>query len=360
MEENNTIKEQLLNWKIISKNRNLLFGIAIIWIMLLHTLNYPSIKNWEGFKEVRLLSTFYNFVKSGGAGVDIFLFLSGIGLYYSFSKCPNIRKFYVKRLKRVLIPYLIIGVGFWILRDIVYAQNPNGVWEDIFWITFYKDGKSTYWYILFILIMYLLYPLFYYLLESRYRNVNFIVLLCLAFGIIYQMYTQNYEIYTNIEKALSRVPIFIVGCYWGKIVKSEKPIHNFWIVYALIVPFLGGVFQLISKQGGLPWKVSNRIWYGMSAISISIFWAILFSITTIGIIGKLLNLAGTISLELYLIHIALKSLLKIWCPQYREWEIGQNYFMYFCVVILLSFALGIGFHIISEVINKFFLTKTSR
>lgn len=352
MSEENTIsRDKVLNWQIISKYRNLLFGVAILWIMLLHSLNYPVIDKWKGFKEYSLLHSIYQLVDLGGAGVDIFLFLSGIGLYYSFSKCSDLKLFYKKRLKRVLIPYLIIGVGNWVIRDIVYGLNPDGLLEDVFWVTFYTEGKSTYWYIIFILSMYLIYPLVYYMLESKHRNLNLAVLLFLAFGLIYIMYTRDYETYRNIEKAVSRIPIFLVGCYWGQMVKSRKPMHEGWVIYALIVPWIGGFFQYFGKNGGLPWKVTSRMWYGMMAIGVCILFSLLFSITELGIVGKFLNLAGTLSLELYLIHIAMKGLLKLWRPDYKQWGVGQTCLAYFLVVMVGSLLISILYHYVSQRIS---------
>ena len=49
---------------------------------------------------------FQSWVSVGAIGVDVFLFLSGMGLYYAMRKQPPLRVFYKNRLKRILIPYL--------------------------------------------------------------------------------------------------------------------------------------------------------------------------------------------------------------------------------------------------------------
>ena len=62
---------------VISGERAGLFGAAILWIMLFHStlrLTWPPL----------------HLIKATGyAGVDVFLFLSGIGLYYSMEKDPS-------------------------------------------------------------------------------------------------------------------------------------------------------------------------------------------------------------------------------------------------------------------------------
>ena len=46
---------------------------------------------------------------SGFCGVDIFLLLSGIGLVYAIEK-SSIGTFYRRRLERVFVPFVILGV----------------------------------------------------------------------------------------------------------------------------------------------------------------------------------------------------------------------------------------------------------
>lgn len=58
-------------------------------------------------------SLFFRFASIGNVGVDIFLLLSGIGLYYSYERSSA--GFFKRRLSRVLIPHLIFAVPY---RDI--------------------------------------------------------------------------------------------------------------------------------------------------------------------------------------------------------------------------------------------------
>ena len=58
---------------LLSSYRGALMGIAIIWVMLYHLGNI----------DVSVISVIFGV---GYGGVDIFLFLSGFGLYFSMSK----------------------------------------------------------------------------------------------------------------------------------------------------------------------------------------------------------------------------------------------------------------------------------
>lgn len=90
-----------ISWNILSKYRNELYGFSILWIILFHGLN---VKNSSLCKELEVLS---GFIKHGNCGVEIFLFLSGMCLYYSFKNNEKVVQFYIKRLKRILIPFFI-------------------------------------------------------------------------------------------------------------------------------------------------------------------------------------------------------------------------------------------------------------
>ena len=59
---------------LLSKHRSAIMGFAILWIMLFHL--HVSV-DFTPFMIIKRL---------GYGGVDIFLFLSGFGLYYSCSK----------------------------------------------------------------------------------------------------------------------------------------------------------------------------------------------------------------------------------------------------------------------------------
>lgn len=100
--------------RIVSRYRSSIMAIAIICIALFH-----SGIEIENSKIVQFL------IKVGYGGVDIFFFLSGIGVWYSLEKDRSISSFYKRRAQRVLpayIPFIILW--FWIVRyDTVNAEG---------------------------------------------------------------------------------------------------------------------------------------------------------------------------------------------------------------------------------------------
>ena len=119
-----------LNFKYsnISKYRGMLMGIAAISIILFHFSNECKAANLHYYPWNEFI---LNFISS--SGVDIFLILSGYGLYYSFKKNNNVKKFYKKRFIKILIPYIIFCLPAIIIRYIfMEAGNLIHVFTNFF------------------------------------------------------------------------------------------------------------------------------------------------------------------------------------------------------------------------------------
>ena len=85
------------NIRDISVYRFELIGWSILWIMMLHFR----------FNQINI----FGFVAQYGfAGVDIFMLVSGFGLYFSLNQHKNILHFYKKRLLRIFPTYYLLGI----------------------------------------------------------------------------------------------------------------------------------------------------------------------------------------------------------------------------------------------------------
>ena len=89
-------------YQLLTRYRFHIFGLALIWIFFRHTSYYNQFT-------YGLLNPL---VQIGDCGVDVFLFLSGFGLYFSYSKTCNIKEFYVKRFFRLLPSVIILILSF--------------------------------------------------------------------------------------------------------------------------------------------------------------------------------------------------------------------------------------------------------
>lgn len=132
------------NMNILSKNRSTIYGISIFLIVFCH-----SSLNFENFLLLKDIKSIGNF------GVDVFLLLSGISLYYSFEKNSSIKQFYSRRLKRVLLPTIIICVPYYIVEDFIVSKN------GLLMFLYDISGISFSWF------CFLFYVLFYSLLHTK-------------------------------------------------------------------------------------------------------------------------------------------------------------------------------------------------
>ncbi len=323
----------------IPRFRNELFGFSIITIIIFHffedVVNSGTTTPFTGAAEF-YLSVFYSM------GVDIFLFLSGMGLFYSMSKPGGAIPFLKRRISRILPAYALIGGIGWFILDLVVGKKSFLVFlSDFTTVSFWTEGVVLVWYISFIMVMYLLFPLIYKMLTLKNRALSnaltVILILCVIGGSAALSFI-NYQVYDNLEIALWRIIIFVIGAWFGRTVfNGEKLTYEFYLLVSLSLVFIALTY-VTSLNKDFLWGI-----FGLRLQSV--FYPVLIIIIATGIIslfdGKAINKAlrrlGEISLELYLSHVMVRAIFKaIGLPTYY----ARNYML----VIAISFAAAIGVH----------------
>jgi len=285
------------NYRNILKYRSHLMGVAIIWVILFHI-------------QIAVPAAWLVFLgKFGYGGVDIFFFLSGIGVFYSLKK-NSIEEFYEHRLKRIYPSYIPIIVLTFIFYNVAHYQGIS-LGQIINWLkqlsgNFLMVGwvngipGQFNWYVQAILWYYLLAPFFMYCLGKVEKSK---VKLALLFLLV--MFLQFPFLGDNTIMMTSRLFIYIFGMYCAcsyenGTLRSEKPI----VTYGLMV--MGIVVLVIVCEKFPDWLIT----YGM-------YWFPFFVIIP-GLCNLLIRLfewcegtqimkgiekIGKASFEIYLIHI---------------------------------------------------------
>lgn len=336
--------------KLIPKFRNEIFGFSILTILIFHF--FEDVSESDLPLPFVTAANVYNSVISS-SGVDIFLFLSGMGLYFSMSKHKGILPFYKRRFKRLLPAYIIIGGLGWTALDLfVLNEGFLRFLADFSTITFWTEGVRLVWYISFIALLYILYPPVYRILSIKNRSlckavIAVIILLVTAGNIaLYFMFSALYD---NIEIALWRIVIFLIGSWFGKAVfNKEKITYEFYLLTALSVLFF--VLTLITS--------ANPVFlFGIFELRLqTMFHPVIILIAATALIrlfdGKLINRAlsrlGSISLELYLSHVFIRT-----C--FNAAGLPTYYIPNYLTVLAVSFAVSIGVH---KLINIFTRNKS--
>lgn len=276
-----------MNFKLsdISQYRNQYMGIAIIWVMIYHF----------GFKSPLLKEI----ASIGYIGVDIFIFLSGFGLFYSLNKTANFSYFkYIKRrLNRILPTYCIIGA----LLSFLFYHDSFGtyLWKCStlgFWINnIFHD-----WYIPSIIALYFTYPLIYKILIKNEKLFFILLFIMILFPTPFMFLDkcgrwQYHLVY--------RIPIFLWGAYVAKQTFFSQPWNNKFIKISLLC-FIVALFMAIILKG-------HFIQYALSfSVPIAIIvLSLLFKRINITE-GGYLSILGTLTLEIYLTHLVFLRLYK--------------------------------------------------
>ena len=268
-------------------------------------------------------------ILSGNCGVDIFLFMSGISLYRSFGKYTT-KDFLFRRYYRILPIYFTVCLGYYILQFIVISTDFNAFICSLFFININTHGEC-FWYILCILVCYSLYPFIIKLLKNTSGGMVFIL------GIIALTFIHPevlHSFFLKYEIIITRLPIFIIGCYLGLICEngcvynigtSEKYLPQNVCTRQFIVSLQ--FLSVISLMTIAYVLCSNYI---MSMIGTEYLRQIFyryrlsfFGLTAIALILTVLkgtryhtthtvNLLSAMTLEIYVFHVCIKNLTAVY------------------------------------------------
>lgn len=351
MDDTQQLSTSPFHWGLVSKYRSQLFGFAILWIMCMHSREFTPIPSNALLSHSLLYD---GIILVGSVGVDMFLFLSGIGLYYALEKKPTLRQLYFRRYKRLLIPYLIIGTAFWVFNDLWLVWNPTRFLTNLSLLSFFTKGNGLFWYIALMIPLYWVAPWFYRLNKGQYRKplLAAAFLGCLALSYLFAYCTPTF--FHNSEKALTRVSIFILGCYFGSVVAQDRPMSPKWGIFCLLVLTCHDFFPALARASGLmPDTIARRLWHNAAGFALCILLPVLLEVLQSDRLNRLLGFFGTISLELYLFHMAFKSTVKILFPEFVHWSTLHCILVYGCVLIS-AVLFSILFHRVQTKLESYF------
>ncbi len=329
-----------LNFSAISKFRTEIMGFACIWVVFHH---------FEGDISSLFLRRFSVY---GNAGVDIFLFLSGIGLYFAFQKKEPLSLFYKKRVVRLFLPYLFICVPFFIWRSL-YLGEGNLI-LDITQLSFPLSGMITTWYVPAMLIFYLVFPLVYHYQNgscTKNRFVGVAVFCFLYFNLLLIINDLFPTFYGNTEIATVRFIIFFIGCFLGKAVYEKRDVPITW---ALFTVFGGFMCVYLREEINLS-ALWIRLCYGLMAIALCLIFSYLFGLLK----GQnpllvILRFFGNHSLEIYLTHVIIRN---VWRSLLGTRFLSSNGALDYLVVVLIAVLVSVPIHFLVSKLASLIIKK---
>ena len=209
----------------IKEFRQALMGLGILSVLAVH-LYYMGY-----FPDVVSLflkdSTMFVYVEG-------FLFLSGFGLYYSCSS-NTLFQYYKKRVKRLLLPYVILMSPYIIITSFLDGESLWLIIARIFGVSFWIEGNyASMWYVHVLLLLYAIYPLFHkaFFNDTQHFASKFI-LLCVVYGcLLYGVSLYFPLFFSNCSFALYRIPFFFFGaCVAYSFIRHD---NSLWLVLWLV------------------------------------------------------------------------------------------------------------------------------
>ncbi len=308
-------------------------GFAILTILFGH-IGYFLSRDQSFLYPLSILS---------GVGVNLFLFLSGLGLSLSqLNKPLSIIQFYRRRLLRLFVPMWIILAVYWGLDWLVLGRTyqTNLMLDNLVgWfpqIDLYREVNSPLWYFSLILFYYLIFPLIW---IKKAPIISAFVLYLISFWAVDSTFLQKYPSWDLYDIHYLAFPLGIAaallkqkGSLWESSVQLVRKVQpNFrQIAYYLglsTLIFIFGYSAIHSAVG----TVDDEQYRSLITM---------FSLVVIFLIkpvqSTFLNLLGEYSYEIYLIHWPLMSRYDIF---YKVFPAGIATIIYLGVLLALSWGL---------------------
>jgi peptidoglycan/LPS O-acetylase OafA/YrhL len=304
----------------VSENRTAIMGLAMLSVMLFH----------QYFTSVIPFNIFHNF---GYWGVDVFLFLSGMGLVQSLKK-NTLQEYYKRRYRRIIPSCLFCGTTKYLV--FIFLGSSVAILKDGLKMGWWSLASFDLWFIPTIIILYIISPLLYRLLSKWPITVVIIISILMIINGLTLRPIIGYN-WTSVEGVLSytieRLLVFTLGMFATIQKKNVDNIIHFSLFFLIIA--IGII--ILSKSGTL---IHGNTVYCLLALAYGMPTLIIVNILLLGILPitlkKHIFFMGKYSLELYLVHEFIFWSMKIIFVNVSPWILLPTGILLSCIVAYLS------------------------
>ena len=290
----------------LSRFRGELMGAAMLFIMCFHVY-------------LPRTDAFYGLYRMGNIGVDIFFFLSGIGLWYSWTrmregaatpKAPFARdyaSFQRRRLLRIYPVWLLVAGSFYTYDYFTHGGHSNTL-ADLFgdilinW-DFWLHDEPTFWYIPATMMLYLFAPPYMELIR-KHPLYRWLPLVAVMWCVVVQWVTPVHTAVGHIEIFWSRIPIFLIGINMAEAVRRKDTLEGSALVLLLLLflfPLSTSIWLEQVRHGKFPLFVERMLYIPLTVSGLLLLTRVLDG--ALQWLNRGLRFVGGISLEVYLLHV---------------------------------------------------------
>lgn len=277
----------------LSKYRKELMGFSTLLILVCHAYAYIDLPPLLGY----VLSI-------GNIGVDCFLFLSGMGLWYSLSrsKSGGVKCWYINRYKKLFVPYLLTKLSMDLILFSMGKLKESEI-IDYLWglssLRFYVS-HDTFWFIAALIPLYLFAPTYFLLLRKYGYKVAFVLILVHYLILLIPpsfQYNLLNNVIENIQFVSVRATCFVLGMALGQSVMDKKHIS----LKCLFVMVVLGIIVIV---------MTRHLVYGWFFFTLPLLLSICYVMNKLSkVIISFVRLMGDISLESYILNATLPKLI---------------------------------------------------
>lgn len=319
--------------KDLLQYRSQIYGFSALWIIFFHINNHFPVN----------LPILTPFLKVGNCGVDIFMFLSGYCLSLSFEKNSDIKSFYKKRIIRLIIPFLIISIPYYILKNFIRTPLSNGefnlfgFFKDVIGESFFFEGLRTTWFVHAIFLMYIIFPI---LFKICKKNIYYAICVWISSYFILALLYLTCPNYYFFAIAACRLPVFTAGVLFSMYNIGPQINKRIFVLSVVYLIFFIFIFPI---RKHLPQNFLWLFFFTFVPPIIYIVGHVCEKIKT----KDVCYYVGLYSLEIYLIHVMILNILK-WGDYIQVLS-----FSIYLTVPVLSFCLSLLVSKLSKSIANF-------
>ncbi len=324
----------------LSRYRNELKGIAILWVILFHAqLGFDGL--------------LYQIQRIGYGGVDIFFFLSGFGLYHSLKKDSDLSNYMKRRGERLLPAYLPFCL-LWLM--VMLPMNGAGLagsvkiaMSNLSMLSFLTGSPlNINWYTAALLVSLLLAPFFYALLKPEkgyWLRAAGLLAFLFAAGLGYIDDTRY--------KLFCRLPLMAMGMIAAGCNIDKRKVR--WLIpmlFAAAVIAFAVLYRCLNQYQELLVTYA-MYWHPFVIITPALCIALSWMFTHVSsAILKPLKILGEASFEIFLFNawvevLGVKFGVITTAAQWAVWSLG-------CIAagIAYHYLIGFGWKFLKQKISK--------
>ena len=288
----------------LSNVRAYLMGLATLLVTFYHS-QYLDLFSSELLTKTRLLPVVTRIHKTGNSGVDLFVLLSGFGLFFAYSRLLEkepapLRSFYRRRFGKILPSILLVTV---LTYGFLGADDARDWQGKVFLYAAYLPGRGggNFWYFSYLMGLYLIYPLVHRVIRGKHGTPGAagLIALSVAAALSLRALAPSYY-YGRADLMLTRFPAFVLGAWLGKMSREHRKIPT--AVPMAAVP--GSVLLLVLVADSPDSFYDYRFYaYCFLVLGIALSHAWIFSMMKKrGVLYGAVAFLGSFSMEIYLIY----------------------------------------------------------